>query len=106
MGMLEEFSMNHGHVSTNQGSGSLANLIATDGVSSRSDDHQSWGDGSSGGDQSHLRSLDWNYSNSQRISSCKMNYTGSSSDFNVEKGSENVSSRGEGMVESWICSSD
>ncbi|XXG39104.1 hypothetical protein AAC387_Pa01g0154 [Persea americana] len=106
MGMLDGFSINHGLVNTHQGSGTLANLIGSDGVSSRSDDHQSWGDGSNGGDQSHLRPFDWNCSNSQRVSTCKMSYTASSSDFHVEKGSENVNSRGEGMVESWICSSD
>ncbi|XP_031492924.1 uncharacterized protein LOC116259312 [Nymphaea colorata] len=38
-------------------------------------------------------------------SSCKLNYNASSSDFHVEKGSEGMS-RGEGMVDSWICSSD
>ncbi|ERM94166.1 hypothetical protein AMTR_s00010p00175790 [Amborella trichopoda] len=47
-----------------------------------------------------------NYFGNQRNSSCKLNYSvSSSSDFHVEKGSENVG-RGEGMVDSWICSSD
>lgn len=36
----------------------------------------------------------------------KLNYSASSSDFHGGKGPENVTSRTEGMVESWICSSD
>ncbi|KDP41366.1 hypothetical protein JCGZ_15773 [Jatropha curcas] len=47
--------------------------------------------------QDHLRSFD----------SCKLNYTAPSSDFhNHEKGLENVPSRGEGAVDSWICPSE
>ncbi|XP_077213754.1 uncharacterized protein LOC143848644 [Tasmannia lanceolata] len=91
MGMLEEFTMNQGHVNTNL-----------------SDNTPIWGDedGLKDGDQSHLRAFNGNYNNSQRMTSCKINYTASSSDFHSEKASENVSSRGEGMVDSWICSSD
>lgn len=108
MGTLEGFSMNQEGVNVHHhhhhGGGTLANLISTD-------DPPNWGDGggSSGGDEGgHLRPFDGNYSSSQRVSSCcKANYTASSSDFHVEKGSENnVASRGEGMVDSWICSSD
>ncbi|XP_062098962.1 uncharacterized protein LOC133804857 [Humulus lupulus] len=36
----------------------------------------------------------------------KQNYSASSSDFHGGKGPENVTTRSEGMVESWICSSD
>ncbi|XP_077251502.1 uncharacterized protein LOC143890708 [Tasmannia lanceolata] len=91
MGMLEDFTMYQGHANTNI-----------------NDNPQSWGDGvgSSDGDQSHLKAFNGNYNNSQRVSTCKMNYTVPLSDFNGEKGSENVNSRGEGIVDSWICSSD
>lgn len=39
-------------------------------------------------------------------SSCKVNFSASSSHFHAEKGPDNVSSRGEGMVDTWISSSD
>jgi hypothetical protein len=43
----------------------------------------------------------------ERVNNGKMNYSAaSSSDFHGDKGPENVASRSEGMVESWICSSD
>ncbi|KAF8404579.1 hypothetical protein HHK36_009466 [Tetracentron sinense] len=97
MGVLEEFGMGHG-------------LVPSDGLSLRSDNNSSnWvgGVGSNDGDQAHLKSFNGNYSNSQRVSGCKINYSASSSDPHPEKGSENVvPSRGEGMVDSWICSSD
>ncbi|KAK2659721.1 hypothetical protein Ddye_006254 [Dipteronia dyeriana] len=60
-----------------------------------------------------MRPFDGNYHNNnnnslQRVtSSCKLNYTASSSDFHHhDKGLENVSSRAEGTVDSWICPSD
>lgn len=58
--------------------------------------------------QDQFRSFDGNFANSsQRVSSCKLNYSASSSDFHHEKNLENVSSRGtEGTVDSWICPSD
>lgn len=104
MGTLEGFSMNQGHVNSHHhGGGALSNLISAD-------DPSSWGDGvgSSGGDEGgRLRPFDGNFStSSQRVSTCKVNYTASSSDFHVEEGSENGGSRGEGMVDSWICPSD
>ncbi|XP_077224908.1 uncharacterized protein LOC143858158 [Tasmannia lanceolata] len=91
MGMLEGFTMNQGHANINL-----------------SENPPSWGDrvGSNGGDQANLRAFNGNYIDSPRVSTCKMNYTASSSDFHTEKASENGSSRGEGMVDSWICSSD
>lgn len=58
--------------------------------------------------QEHLRPLDGNYGNSPRVGGCKLNYSAaSSSDFNVvhEKALENVSGRGEGTVDSWLCHS-
>ncbi|TXG52819.1 hypothetical protein EZV62_021988 [Acer yangbiense] len=60
-----------------------------------------------------MRPFDGNYNNnnnnsSQRVtSSCKLNYTAPSSDFHHhDKSLENVSSRAEGTVDSWICPSD
>lgn len=64
-------------------------------------------------DDHQLRPFDGSYggSNSQRVNnnnSCKLNYSASSSDFHHhhDKGLENVSSRAEGTVDSWICPSD
>ncbi|KAI9201658.1 hypothetical protein LWI28_026926 [Acer negundo] len=57
-----------------------------------------------------MRPFDGNYNNnsSQRVtSSCKLNYAAPSSDFHHhDKSLENVSSRAEGTVDSWICPSD
>ncbi|OVA14181.1 VQ [Macleaya cordata] len=110
MGVLEEFTMNNDNNVRNHlgGSGGLPNLVTSDNPSS----NLGIGGSSNDGDQDLLRSFNGNYSNSsqQRVinnNGCKLNYSGSSSDFNAEKGTENnVSSRGEGMVDSWICSSD
>ncbi|GMI64870.1 hypothetical protein HRI_000156300 [Hibiscus trionum] len=61
------------------------------------------------GNQDHLRPLDGNYGsnndhNSQRVNSCKLNYSASSSSaFHHDKGPVNVPSRAEGTVDSWIC---
>ena len=104
MGGLEDFGLSHG----------LPNLVSSsDRTASRSDNNPpGWNDGlgSSGGDHAHahaqLGPLNGNYNNSQRVRNGKMNYSASSSDFHGEKGQENVSTRSEGMVESWICSSD
>ncbi|XXG61272.1 hypothetical protein AAC387_Pa04g2973 [Persea americana] len=91
---LDEIAVNHGHVNTQLGT--LTGLVGSDAISLRGNDPASWGDG-----------VGSNYSNLQRVSSCKMNYsTGPSTDFHAEKGAENVSARGEGMVDSWICSTD
>ncbi|XP_044475116.1 uncharacterized protein LOC123203025 isoform X1 [Mangifera indica] len=54
--------------------------------------------------QPHMRPFDGH--SSQRATSCKLNYSASSSDFHHDKTLENVSSRGEGTVDSWICPSD
>ncbi|KAJ0024948.1 hypothetical protein Pint_08328 [Pistacia integerrima] len=58
--------------------------------------------------QDHMRPFDGNINgnSSQRVTSCKLNYSASSSDFHHDKTLENVSSRGEGTVDSWICPSD
>ncbi|KAK9272625.1 hypothetical protein L1049_003001 [Liquidambar formosana] len=111
MGGLEEFGLSHGHVSTHLGGG-LQNIVSSDGTaSSRRDNHHppSWGGDGAGsnndGDQGLLRSLNGNYSHSQRVTNGKLHFSSaSSSDFHGDKGSENVSTRSEGMVESWICS--
>ncbi|KAE8690409.1 Tetratricopeptide repeat-containing protein, putative isoform 1 [Hibiscus syriacus] len=47
-----------------------------------------------------------NEHNSQRVNSCKLNYSASSSAFHHDKGLENVSSRAEGALDSWICPAD
>ncbi|XP_038975668.1 endochitinase A-like [Phoenix dactylifera] len=65
--------------------------------------------GPDGGEQARLRPVVGGNDNGaqQRVSSCKFNYSGpGSSELNGEKGSEGVAARGEGMVDSWICSSD
>ncbi|KAJ4965693.1 hypothetical protein NE237_017542 [Protea cynaroides] len=82
------------------------------GMSLRNDnnnDPSSWGDGMglNDGDQSQAQVQAQAQAQLKSFNgSCKMNYANSSFEFQVEKGSENVSSRGEGMVDSWICSSD
>ncbi|KAE8704424.1 Tetratricopeptide repeat-containing protein, putative isoform 1 [Hibiscus syriacus] len=47
-----------------------------------------------------------NEHNSQRVNSCKLNYSASSSAFHHDKGLENVLSRAEGTLDSWICPTD
>ncbi|KAL5992369.1 hypothetical protein ACLOJK_013286 [Asimina triloba] len=110
MGTLDGFSMSHGPGSSQQGS--LSSFIASEAMPSRSaDPPPRWGAdgaGPSNGDEEQLRPFNANHGGSQqRVSSCKLNYNASStSDFNAEKGPDNVQPRGEGMVDSWICSSD
>ncbi|KAJ9177613.1 hypothetical protein P3X46_012814 [Hevea brasiliensis] len=116
MGVLEEFGLSHGHVSTNltrlQNIVSSSNTTLRGSDSSNNNNHRpaNWGDGvgSNEGDQGLLRSINGNYSNSQpRVTNGKANYSASSSDFQGDKGPENVTAaRSEGMMESWICSSD
>ncbi|XVE55478.1 hypothetical protein DITRI_Ditri03aG0162000 [Diplodiscus trichospermus] len=102
MPSLDELGLSHGHVNANLSG--LQTHITSDGAR-----HGNWRDGIglNDGNQEHLRALDGNYGNdhrnSQRGNSCKLNYTASSSDFHNEKGLENVSSRAEGTVDSWIC---
>ncbi|XP_058096770.1 proline-rich receptor-like protein kinase PERK12 [Magnolia sinica] len=104
--MMDEFAGNRGSVGAHLGS--LSNLTTSDAMPLRGSNSPSWGDGIglNDGDQGHLKTFNGNYGNPQQVSSCKMNFTASSSDFHTEKGAENASSRGEGMVDSWICSSD
>ncbi|OAY35855.1 type-2 histone deacetylase 1 [Manihot esculenta] len=116
MGVLEEFGLSHGHVSTNLTG--LQNIVTSspnttlrrNESNNNNSNPANWGDGvgSNEGDQGLLMSINGNYSNSQqRVANGKVNYSASSSDFHGDKGPENVSAaRSEGMVESWICSSD
>ncbi|KAF3441048.1 hypothetical protein FNV43_RR19334 [Rhamnella rubrinervis] len=63
-------------------------------------------------DQGLLRSINGSYSSTtnpeRQVTNGKLNFSApSSSDFHGDKGTENVTTaRNEGMVESWICSSD
>ncbi|KAL5556341.1 hypothetical protein UlMin_038577 [Ulmus minor] len=75
--------------------------------------NNNWGDqlgSNNNGGQSHLlRSVNGGYNNSseRQVENGKLNYSASSSsDFNGSKAPENGTARSEGMVESWICSSD
>ncbi|KAM7513638.1 hypothetical protein LguiA_003221 [Lonicera macranthoides] len=90
MGGLDEFGLTHG----------LPSLVSGDGGS---------GGGDHGGGHLGVINGNYNYSSSSKTTSVKVNYLGSSStnfQGGNNKGAENASSRGEGMVESWICSSD
>ncbi|XWS29515.1 hypothetical protein CRYUN_Cryun24cG0035700 [Craigia yunnanensis] len=111
MGVLEEFGLSQGHVNTNLSG--LQNTVSSDEVLPRNENSTnppSWGEGtgSQEHDQSLLMSINGSYnSNSQRVSNGKVNnFSASSSDFHGDKAPENVATRSEGMVESWICSSD
>ncbi|KAK4411662.1 hypothetical protein Sango_0239200 [Sesamum angolense] len=119
IGGLEEFSLGPGnHVAATLSD--LPNLISTDQIGARGtndrDDHHNTDNNNNAGTwrnngvnrhdegddyQAQIRPVNGgNYNNG------KINYSASSSDFHGEKGPENVASRGEGMVESWICSSE
>ncbi|XP_022773874.1 uncharacterized protein LOC111316127 [Durio zibethinus] len=112
MGVLEEFGLSQGRVNANLSG--LQNMVSSDGALPRNDENsanpQKWGEGT--GSQEHdqilLRSINGSYnSNSQRVSNGKVNnFSASSSDFHGNKGQQIVAARSEGMVESWICSSD
>ncbi|OMO93830.1 VQ motif-containing protein [Corchorus capsularis] len=100
---IDELGMSHGgHVNANLGG--LQSTLRSE--------SSNWRDGVGLNDGNH--NLDVNYgndhhNNSQRVAtnnnSCKLNYSASSSDFHHhhDKGLENVSSRAEGTVDSWIC---
>lgn len=113
MGVLEEFGLSHGHVNTNL-TGLQSIVSSSDTTLRRTDNNPAnWGGdgvGSNEGDHhpSLLRSINGNYNNSSQRATTngKVNYSASSSDFHGDKGPENVATRSEGMMESWICSSD
>ncbi|KAJ8765500.1 hypothetical protein K2173_014622 [Erythroxylum novogranatense] len=113
MGGLEDFGLSHGHVNTG-----LQNMVSPPSSDAstlrRSSDSNTpnWADGAGSNEgndhQGLLRSINGSsYNNSQRVTNGKAHYSGSNPlDFNVDKGLETVGVRSEGMVESWICSSD
>lgn len=87
----------------------LPNMVSSDGtLMPRNENNNNPPTNWDGGDHGLLRSLNGSYgSSSERVTNGKLNYSAaSSSDFHGDKGPENVASRSEGMVESWICSSD
>ncbi|XP_058100311.1 uncharacterized protein LOC131245105 [Magnolia sinica] len=104
--MMDEFDGNRGSVGAHLAS--LPKLTTSDAMPLRGSNSPSWGDGIglNDGDQGHLKTVNENYGNPQQVSSCKINFTASSFDFHTERGAKNASSRGEGMVDSWICSSN
>ncbi|XP_037494909.1 rho GTPase-activating protein gacII [Jatropha curcas] len=110
MGVIQEFGLSHGHghVTSPTNLTGLQNIVTSPDATLRRNDNWggdgviSLGSGGRGGgsnnesdQQGLLRSINGNYSNnSARVS-------------NSDKGTEiNVATRSEGMVESWICSSD
>ncbi|XP_059624290.1 uncharacterized protein LOC132267213 isoform X2 [Cornus florida] len=102
MGVLDDHQFglsHHGHVngSSQLGGSGVRNLGPAEGTATRNNDNPT-----------NLRSADGNgnYNYLRNASNGRLNFSAPSSDFRGEKGSENVATRGEGMVESWICSSD
>ncbi|KAE8696017.1 lipid-associated family protein [Hibiscus syriacus] len=96
MGVFEEFGMSQGHGNTNLSG--FQNTVPSSSTWSQDVN-----------DQSLVRSInDGGYNgNTQRVTNGKgNNFPVLSSDFHGDKGQENVATKGEGMVESWICSSD
>lgn len=116
VGVLQEFGLSHGNVDS-QISGFQA-LSRSDNNPTAMTMMSNWGGGgdgvgSSNNDQTLLRSLNGSFSNNSErpvlVSNGKFNFSvsSSSSDFHGDKGTQNVTAaRSEGMVESWICSSD
>lgn len=105
---FEELGVPHGHVNANI-SGLPSHATSGGSRRLRTDDNGTcWRDGagSNEGSREQLRPFNGNYGDSPQVSSFKLNCSASSSAFHPEKGSDNVSSRGEGTVDSWICPSD
>lgn len=109
---FEELGLPHGqHVNANiTGIPSHATSGGGGSTRLRTDDNGTcWRDGagSNEGSREQTRPFTGNYGDSPgQVSSFKLNCSASSSAFHPEKGSDNVSSRGEGTVDSWICPSD
>ncbi|KAA8538056.1 hypothetical protein F0562_027364 [Nyssa sinensis] len=105
---LDELGMSHEHVSANLRV--FPSHGSTDGTQARRDNINltRWRDeaASNNGGREQLGSFDGNNGNSQHVGNYKLNCSASTSDLHPEKGLENVSSRGEGTVDSWICPSD
>ncbi|KAI4307376.1 hypothetical protein L6164_030575 [Bauhinia variegata] len=108
---LEDLGMSHGQVNVHLLSG-VPPAAATHAhvTPLRSDGGNSHRDGgASEGRRDHLpRPFDGSFGKQQLGGSCKLNFSASSSSssFNHEKTLENTTARGEGTVDSWICSSD
>ncbi|KAL2521565.1 VQ motif-containing protein motif-containing protein [Forsythia ovata] len=106
-GGLNDFSLGHGHVNTTISG--LPNLISSDQMALRDDNNATnWSKSpSNNGDPPQMTPVNGNYNLSRNATSGKLIFSASSStNFHGEKGSDNVAPRGDGMVESWICSSD
>ncbi|KAE8679789.1 putative carbohydrate transporter [Hibiscus syriacus] len=88
MPSTDELGLSHGHLTPE---------------ATRSRIESNWSDHAVGLNDGNYGS---NEHNSQRVNSCKLNYLASSSTFHHDKGLENVSSRGEDTVDSWICPAD
>ncbi|CAK9167501.1 unnamed protein product [Ilex paraguariensis] len=104
---LDELGLSHENVNTNLSG--FPSHGSSDGAHVRRENSPTrWREGMrlNHGGQEHLGPFHVNNGNSQRFSSYKLHSSASTSDFHAEKGLENVSSRGEGTVESWICPSD
>ncbi|KAL6993140.1 hypothetical protein U1Q18_011258 [Sarracenia purpurea var. burkii] len=110
MAVLDDFGLSNGKVTRNTQLAELPHLVSSEGTAARNDQNpSSWaeGMGSYEGDRSHLRSvINGSYDYSRSVTNDKSSYSASSSEFHGGKASENVPTRVEGMVESWICSSD
>ncbi|KAJ0040772.1 hypothetical protein Pint_26621 [Pistacia integerrima] len=115
IGVLEELGLSgHGHLNTNLNSGGLQNIVSST-PTFENDQAAAAGTANESDHQGLLRSPfsgggnNYNNNSQQRVSNGKVNtFSASSSDFLREKVQENVgtTTRTEGMVESWICSSD
>ncbi|KAA8522486.1 hypothetical protein F0562_013153 [Nyssa sinensis] len=93
---LDELGMNHEHVNANLSV--FPSHGSSDGTQARSDNNLArWRD-EGNGVQEHLGSFDGNNGNSQHVRGYKLNCSASTSNFHPEKGLENVSSRGEGLL--------
>ncbi|XP_050208242.1 uncharacterized protein LOC126657576 [Mercurialis annua] len=117
MGLMEEFGLSHGHVP------GLHNIVSSSDTALRRNDQSNWvSDGGVGSNEGELlRSINGgNYvhnsnSNTHGVgNNGKLNYTAASSSSEFRHGDKGAAetnlvgnnSRSEGMVESWICSSD
>uniref|UniRef100_A0A1D1Z5R9 VQ domain-containing protein n=1 Tax=Anthurium amnicola TaxID=1678845 RepID=A0A1D1Z5R9_9ARAE len=100
-----------GGLSGGLGGGALEGMPSSRGGGSGGDDILRWVEGpgglEGGGDRGRLEPSGGSYGGSRGRSGCRLNCTGSASpDRHGQKGPENVSARGEGMLDSWICYSD
>ncbi|XP_075494194.1 uncharacterized protein LOC142531809 [Primulina tabacum] len=94
---FDEFPFRLGNVSA--AIGNLPNLVSSDQIQPRTDHNN---------DADETRTLKGIHNFSRNIKNQNMNYfQNSSTDFHGDKGQENIGTRSsEGMMESWICSSE